>query len=148
MVLSGTSVDQINFIRTDTTANGVFSPNGGGSIYATVPEGIGPTAWGFAGLQSPTWGLYVADIGTNTDLSGREMIGGLANIPLALCEAINERLGLGSPPATNSPTANPFTASYSVGSNVIDAYPGQPQGCFDADNGSGVYVYYITLLEN
>lgn len=148
MILAGTSPEQINFIRNDTTPEGLFSPNGGASIYASVPQGIGSSAWGFAGLQSATAGLYVENIGTNTDISGREIIGGLSNIPLALCEIINRRLGLGTPPATNSPTGNPFTASYSVGNNVIDAYPGQAQGCFDADGGSGVYVYYITLLEN
>lgn len=148
IVASGIDPTNINFEKFDTTEYGVFSPNGGGITYYNPPNDLNVSEWGFASTLHATAGIYVTDIASNADITGRDIIGGLTGISLELCEAINKELGLPSPPATNSATASPFAASYSIGNNVIDAYPGKSQGCFISDGGSGTYVYYITLFEN
>lgn len=149
MILTGVAESGVNFDPEDVTDSGVFSPSGGGYVYANIPANVGnATDWGFASLEHPTRGVYITDIGTNTDVTGRDALAGLADISLAVCTAINNGVGVANPPANNSPTADGTAVTYDIGSNVIDAYPGQPFACVNTDNGSGVYLYYHALIEN
>lgn len=147
MRIRGVDTSLITFDPLDTTVNGVFSPSGGGVSYLNVPNNIGnATDWGFGSLQSANLGIYIQDVGANTDVSGREAIGGLADISLGLCEALNKQLGLTNPPEPNSPTSG-AVATYSINANVLDAYPGAPFACVHTDDGTGVYLYYHATIE-
>lgn len=146
MVLLGAPPNGIGFNHPASGSNDVFSPNGGGVNYAALPPNIGnATDWGFVDINHPTNGEYIRNVGTNTNVSGRDVFGGIADVTLQVCTAINKELGLSNPPAVNSKITG-YAATYSVGNNVIDAYPGSPFGCINPDN-ENVYVYYHALIE-
>ncbi len=145
MVMLGATPDQIGFSKTGTGSNDVFYSGGGGAVYQNPPSGIGnATEWGFRDVVDPTKGIFIKDIGTNTDVTGRDVLAGLGDITLAVCQELNRGLGLSNPPATNSAVAVNPPATYAINQNVIDAYPGQAFGCFWITSG---YVYYHALIE-
>lgn len=146
MILTGTPATSLDFNSPATGVDAIFSSTGGGMAYPAVPSNIGnATDWGFVDVQGTT-GEFIAGVGTNTTTTGREAFGGIADISLAACTAINKGLGLtGSAPAVNSAITG-MSATYTVGTNVIDAYPGQPFGCMNPEN-DGFYVYYHAIVE-
>jgi hypothetical protein len=133
--------------------NCVFYPGGGDIDFGAAPLADG-TYWGAA-----DGGNYVQDVGSNTDVSGREAVAALHGISLALCTKINQQLGLGAAVANNATALDefPFGGSapislasiedYGARGSVVDAYPGQPFGCVYEPVELGGYVYYHTLIE-
>ena len=147
MLSRGILPAEINFNTTVSGENVVFAANGGNVFYRPLPPNIGnATDWGFRDLTDPTNGFYVKDVGSNTNVSGREAFGGVADISLAVCQQINKALSLPMTPAINSATTGVATI-YAVGTNVLDAYPGKLSACLQSSIASGgVYLYYHVLI--
>lgn len=152
MVLTGSAPASIGFDTTSPVGvNEVFAKEGGGAIYQATPANIGAngvaTMWEFADLSSPTDGYYVADVGTNTDVTGREAIAYIKDITETLCLQINK--GLGLPDVIGNSNEINFSSpvnSYSPGDSVFDGAPGQPFACI-VDGAAGYYYYYHVLIE-
>jgi hypothetical protein len=152
MVITGTAVTALTFDTADTSANGVFSTNGGGSISQTPPSSSGATIWHYISAPSATNGWFVEGIGTTAP----EVIAYATGLNLATCTAINRGLGF----ATTAPQTQATAVTFPTGSeglptqapsnakaagNTFSANTNQPFACYN--NGSSVYVYYHTLVE-
>lgn len=159
MIITGTTADNLDFDTSATGEGAVFAPDGGGGVYLEPPANIGNAyggttgatagTWGFKDVSDATLGFYVMDVGTNTDVSGRDVFAYLHDISLAVCQQINKGLSLNTDPSTYA-TAIDYsvgggegTATY-TGGGVIDGAAGEPFLCYMNDT---VYDYYHTLIE-
>lgn len=127
LILTGTSVTDLTFDPTDTSPNGVFSPNGGGVVYQAPPStGIVSTIdatnagphWRYKGIPSGAGGYYILGIGSNTS-AGRDAFAFVGVNP-GTCSSINQGLGLSTVPAIEGATA------FSTAGAAADAPSGQP----------------------
>lgn len=156
MVVTGTAIDDVSFERDMTQApcdttpqNCVFSPAGGDATYTDPPPNTG-TTWFFAPVNQ---GNYIADVGTNTDLTGTEAMGFMQITSEALCKAINNGLGLGNSVVNNTGMLDELSigsntnAAYGVRGSVVDAYPGEAFGCTYDSGGLAMYVYFHAMIE-
>ncbi|MDH5723364.1 MAG: hypothetical protein OEY94_08605 [Alphaproteobacteria bacterium] len=127
----------------------VFHPNGGGANYITPSPVIGSNSYFFTG--------ELAVSGQGRD-SNAEITMILRGIDLALCEELNNLVGL-APPATDPVNNLNFVTNGFQGSFVISAdlgstigtgnalYNNQPAGCFFENNAtSGEYFFYQVLV--
>ena len=176
MVLTGTPVAGATGV-TFATASGnsyeVFDAAGGGAAYVSPPANVGTASgeggpgttvgtlasntWGFKGATSATLGYYIAGVGTDVDVSGREVFAYVHDISAAVCQQILKGLGLSTTPATQS-TAVDYTVGTGLGvategahvigtgsNNAVSAISGQAFACFR--NGATLYDYYHALVE-
>lgn len=158
MILSGVSPENIAFNGDNTNGiNGdltdppcdthpeycVFTPEGGGG-----PDVAG--GW-YNQIGTGTSGNYIKDVGTNTDVSGRDAIVAFEVNKSSghggdkICEQINKGLGLANPPQVTHGCMFPDT-TYNIGVNVYDGYPGEPFACSDEGDGDS-YLYHHALIE-
>ncbi len=163
MVISGVAVNEICYDNTADhpgsrcsapVANRVFDADGGGVIYeCATDEQVTDTSnkqtqWKFRGIyHSHNGGVYVKNIGTNTDISGRDAVAILPSIHLAVCQQINKGLGLAADPtdSTNFSFGNSSSVfTYDESRNVIYSNPGEAFGCVETFDGNS---YYHTLIE-
>ena len=144
-------------------AQGVFHPSGGGAVYASAPADV------MASGSQGTWyfnpNFEVVNIGTNSTgaAAGNEFIAFLPGLKSAICQKINEEVGIGStiPVATNDVAVKyadlyDDTKSDTIPADVANtvlgtaagttALVGQAYGCF-RNTSSGDYVYYHVLVE-
>ncbi len=135
----------------------LFDANGGGVVaqcanenqVTGTPDVNHSQNWKFRGIHhADNNGTYVTDVGTNTDISGRDAIAYLPTIRLAVCQQINKGLGLDQTPNATGGLGN-TAGTYAIGTNVIDSNPGQPFACADASSlyGGETYAYYHALVE-
>lgn len=148
-----------------TSEEGVFHPDGGGATYAQAPVdvmvGTGPLATNATGEWFFNYDFEIENVSTTAaSTDGNEIIAFLPGITEAICEKINEELGITGIPATSATLnvdvlmddASSYTPSTAAPSaNMIGdtlgatALDGKPYGCFD--NNSTEYVYYHVILE-
>lgn len=171
MIITGTAIDDIDFDTAATGAGAVFdSAAGGGATYINPPNNIGnayggplgatASTWGFKDIKDATLGYYIKDIGTNTDVTGRDAFAYLHGISQAVCEQINKGLGLAPQPTETYAVnfgmgAGKGAATYNDGSNVFDGSaagflnPAPAFACVWTDrSGAGdEFDYYHALIE-
>ncbi len=163
MVLEGMSPNSIVFTgRTAEFNSKVFETDGGEAVDAAVPGGCdeakgGPDGtvrgvWGYKDITDPALGYYIKDVGTNTNVSGREAFAYLHGIPLAVCEQINKGFGLSgiegqSDKIDYALNGGKGDSTYDPTDNVFTAYPAHAFACFENPGGSGTYDYYHALIE-
>lgn len=181
MIISGVDVSQLNFdppsefdqsTATDcesVPAPCVFHPNGGGATHVTAPAAV--TASGSQGDWFFTSEYRIDNIGTNTAVTGNDIIAMLPGIGAAICQRLNTELGIsgtdgdsdGVPQSSAGGTVQVPTATNNMDSNgtlgiastpaaneiLASAMLGQPFGCFDSDDGSNTssLVYFHVLVE-
>lgn len=139
----------------------VFDPEGGGAIWqcpsenqldmaAVVANGRDwVTNWKFRSMsKASNAGFYIKDLGTNTEVTGRDEFAYLAYVSLAVCQQINKGLGLDQTPVddTNFHTGA-SGVTYDITRNVIISNPGQPFACTGIDSESSPYNYYHAMVE-
>lgn len=155
MVLTGNSVNDVTAMNglapCSAGAGCYFAPEGGGATLISIPSDAveGSPIWLFTGVGSDDT-AFVAD---NIDVEGvgssapellLMILSGAAGVGIKedICKEINKRLGLG----TTIP-ANSDTASFLLNDWTIDAFPGEPVGCFEQPMLPGTYVYYHVLYQ-
>ncbi len=109
------------------------------------------TAWTFVDALHATDGFYIEGVGTDTNVTGREVIAVLEGVTLPVCQQLLRGLGLAyaTPPepptavnwATPAPTYNTAVANTLWGNADIEKLP---FNCIDND---GPYHYIHTLVE-
>ncbi len=139
--------------------NRVFDQSGGGVIFQCASETqvdltycCGDTVvtnWRFRGIhRTNDKGFYIKDVGTNTNVSGRDAFAYLASVKPAVCQQINKGLGLDPTPVDDTAFSyNMGADTYNTGGNTITAYPGQPFACIGEDALSYPSNYYHALIE-
>lgn len=171
MIIGGADINSLEFnppsafgTLTDTSGVlGVFHPAGGGATYSEAPGDVmsGSSTggeWKFNGENQ------IADVGT-TDASGptpatADIIAFLPGVSSAVCNKLNDELGLPATPPTavtsvqytdNMDSTNPGICDATCNGGSIgdpsatdSALDGQPFGCFDD---GGTLVYYHVLVE-
>ncbi len=164
MVLTGTPVQSIcynagsagSYLCAAPKAYRVFDPEGGGATIqcpteSQVDTNVYPAMhWRFRGILSADKGYYIKDIGTNTDVTGRDGFAQLIAVRLAVCQQINKGLGLDQTPATGSNflyDGQSSETTYNVGVNVLDSNAGEPFACFDTEQNNMGYMYYHATIE-
>lgn len=173
MVITGISASYVDF-TTGTGAAKVFDSQGGGAVFQVPPAGIGGSVatgasgegqamlgaqtintWGYKDILNATLGYYVFGVGTDTAVSGREMLAYLRDLSLPVCQQILKGL---SDASYTTPVTQATAVVYSTASgdgaigpgvtlgnaNTFGAYPGKAFACFK--NGT-VYDYYHALYE-
>jgi hypothetical protein len=139
----------------------VFHPDGGGATYvlgsADVMSGGGPAPWVFNGENEINL-VGTSDGGDAPSSSEADIIAFLPGIKQAICEKINEELGIisnGDPIPTDSGidvTTQKVDAvglvsggtTGTIGGAGSTELDGQGFGCFDD---GGTYIYYHVLIE-
>lgn len=173
MIVSGTSVDELNFNTPAdfatllSTRVGVFHPEGGGAVYSPAPPDL--MASGAQGVWHFNANLELPNIGT-AGAGGNDLIAYLPGITYTVCRKLNQELGITGVPeldADRSAQYAPVAASDMIitGAETSVNFPsvdqpdisdggatldGQPYGCFENDDGTtgdGPYVYYHVLVE-
>ena len=136
MIITGTPATSVDFDVTiaggDLTSSvKVFGPAGGAAVnepspITTVSQGglAGATAgaWGYKSLLPASDGYYVAGVGTDTDVTGRDAFAYLHDIPLTTCQQIQN--GLGSSAVTTPPTQDTAAVDYTTNGGDGDAQGG------------------------
>jgi len=183
MILNGVAPLDLEFNRPDDFAaltvnnglrtQGVFHPEGGGAVYQNAPNEVlaGGTGEYFYNAE-----FFIPQIGVDTAVTGNDIIAFLPGISAAVCESINERIGIVTDDCvlqagttvptllTASSTADEIDTVYMDESAYPTAFPtpialqgndsggtcnafsGQPTGCFFEASNTR-YVFYSTLLE-
>lgn len=135
MALSGTNPDDLDIVDGGTLgftpcSSGVdclFTKEGGGATYNPIAASLGAASLGFV---EKGFGGVVSGAGTNPMILALYF-----DVPDNTCREINARIGIGSVIAADSVD----------GDTIVDAYPGEPQGCFKKQDGSENQYYYILL---
>ncbi len=158
MVLTGTTAASLDFTSapTNTDDSEVFGTTGGGVSFQAPPASSGATVWGFLDISDAANGFAITDVGTNTIVSGREVIAYADGITQNVCEAVRKGLGFtgtapDSPTATVETTAVTFAvaASNAAADNAttFNSHAGEGFSCV-RNGAAGNYVYYHALVEN
>ena len=146
MVISGTSVNIIDFTAGTGTSK-VFDVAGGGATFVSPPNEIGnATSWIFQDVRTPTNYYYVKGVVTDTT-AGSEALAVLEDISLGVCSQL--LVGLGAESST--PIAADVQVVWGAGGNDFDVAGSTIKGVgidgndfFCIQNGA-VYTYYHTL---
>ena len=95
-------------------------------------------------------GFYIKDVGTNTDVTGRDSFAFLRDITKSVCEQINKGLGIAVMPVSKAvdydvgSSAGTGEATYDAGNNTYD----DGTGAFACVNMAvSYYHYYHALIE-
>ena len=166
MIISGTATHSLCYDAPYETEHGsgchgsvdtqVFAADGGVVIQeCATDEQIdtsytsgAATWWKFRGITSTDGGYYIKDVGTNTDVSGRDAFAFLPSVRLAVCQQINKGLGLDPTPVDSTTfDADGSRTTYDTNLNVITAYPGEPFACIGENANGYPYSYYHALIE-
>lgn len=162
MMITGTPASGATGISLDTTPAGntyeVFDPAGGGMTNVPPPTSSGATAWTYVDATAAANGFYVKDVGTNTSVTGREVMAVATGITLTVCEQINKGLGQASPytPEAVAVAMNwaATLATYDVAAaNTLSGganIDGESFSCVNNDTGgaaAGPYHYYHVLIQ-
>jgi len=121
----------------------IFEDTGGGLTFKPIPDVITSSdEWLFTGENQ------VNNVGTNSVNTG-DLIIALANIPLEICNGINEGLrnGWATPPLDDGTwDETKFTGTYDDTDTIGNAtnLSDVSAGCFE--DGSGEYVFYTVLV--
>lgn len=127
----------------------IFNLDGGGMSFITGP---GNEVWFFKAQ------IEIYKIGTSCAASSCvELLAGILVNDLAICKAINRRLGLPesiagtSFPTTFSATVPKFTGSFAtynstLGNAIAPEIAGKPAACIDTSGAPGASVFYQTLI--
>ena len=126
------------------------------------PVNSGATAWTYVDATDANNGFYVKDVGTNTDVSGREVMTVLEGVTLGVCQAINKGLGQASPytPAAVT-TVMDYTTTKGTYDTAVDNtlngnglgsaasnIDGKGYSCYaNANTSVAPFHYYHTLVE-
>ena len=174
MIISNNiTVDELYFDPTSafsttltTTAQqqqAVFHPAGGGATDQNAPPNLMDAAGtNPGGIWYFNANFQIPDIGTSSsDNTGNDLIAWLPGIKQAVCQKIDDSLGLPAIPVATAPVdlttiektqeagsfdawAETFPAA--AGTTFDSALKGQPFACF-ANASGGPYIYYHTLIE-
>lgn len=133
----------------------VFHPDGGGLTYVKPSDIVnGGVDWLFSGANQID-AIGTDDLGSFAHDS-LEIIAWLPYISLNICNALNEELGIGSPPPQDDGNADyiKFTGAYSASSEILDTgnvLQGKMAACFEGDtifggSPNGGYHFYQVLI--
>lgn len=166
MIISGTPAHSICYNMPGAgmdcsapTQYRVFAPEGGGATWQCLNDNlvddpatmqVGGNYWRYRGIHRiDNNGFYIKDIGTNTDITGRDAIAYLGGVKVASCQQINKGLGLDPTPVDDATFQAPTSggATYDAGTNTLKAYPGQPFACIGEDGIGTPNNYYHALIE-
>lgn len=163
MIIGGTAIDSPVTFNSPSDFGGLtaaelelnaFHPTGGGATYQLAPSDLVLAAATVPGTWYFNANFEIPNIGTN-GAGGNDLIAFLPDVPLAMCNRINEELGI-----TALTTWDPTDANYEDSILDGDAFPGvaaetfdagltgQPFGCFaDSSTTPDMYIYYHVLIE-
>lgn len=160
MILSGTPAHSLCYDPPGGCAGPadyqVFNPNGGGETWQCPPADASNapsnmySGWLYRGIQhhSGDNGFYIKDVGTNTNVSGRDAFAYLPYVTLPVCQAINKGLGLDQTPVPDTNFhKGAQVATYDETQNVITSNPGSAFACTGVDSDNSPYNYYHALVE-
>lgn len=150
MVITGSGATELEFDSDGTdSANEVFHADGGGAVDQAPPTSAG-TATTYTYMPTDgSVGHHITGVGTDTAVSGQDVIVGVDGLSLAVCRAINTGLGLAATPtvegtavAMGTPLA---TAPSPTAANTFNSNSGEAFAC--VDNTGNDYTYYHALVE-
>lgn len=127
------------------TRNNVFNSAGGGATWKAPQAGANDgSLWFFTGETC------IQDLGTggstcNTGGNDEELIMVLPNVDILVCDAINERLGIGVTPTDTGGNydTTPFTGSFGNGTKIVLAGGPYTAACYT--DGTNSDFYYVLL---
>lgn len=184
MIVNGVSEDELLFDSPENSfgdeitagnnniASAVFHPQGGGATKGTAPASV--MAEGVQGVWVFSSDYQIRGIGTDgtTDASN-DIVAFLPGIRRAVCERVNEELGITGAITTGvttlpTPEDNDMAIdadgagadrsgiglaavdAFRIGGTIAagDSFSGQPFGCFQIGSGTGAtFTYYHVLVE-
>ena len=154
MVITGVAVSQVDFTNPSTgLETEVFDYSGGGATVQTPPSSSGATAWGYKDVKDATNGYYIWDVGSNTNIIGRDIVAYLPSVSIAVCQQINKGLGISGDIPVQTVAVNyvgtgatvPVSVTEGTGAaNVFGAKFGEAFLCF---KNATTYDYYHALVE-
>ncbi len=149
MLADGVDVTALDF-RPDGTGRGAVFSATTGVVYRSPAMALGnKTEWSFKGIGAEGHGFFVAGVGTDGP-SGKDVIAYLDHVPKAMCEDINQALGLKPEPLAENPpvdlTSKGGGAKDGAGKNAYSfkAYAADPKPGACVQNGDK-YVYYHVI---
>ena len=127
MILTGTTVANLDLTEAGVGENAVFAPEGGGVAWQVPTSDMGAgTVYSFSS------GKNITNIGTVSN----EVTMTLSGMKFSVCEQINKNLGL---------SISPIQSDSNIFDNTYDAYPGEAFFCFN--NSFGAFIYLHTFVE-
>ncbi|MBI3440958.1 MAG: hypothetical protein HY052_04020 [Proteobacteria bacterium] len=164
MVITGTptsgasGVSLKNPPSAGSVTNELFNQAGGAAAIIGPPSlavDAGVTSWTFVDATDPATGFYVKGVGSDTDVSGREVLAVLQGVTLSVCQQLLKGLGVATFTVIPIPdVAMVWTAplaTFAVGAantlstGATGAINGNAFLCYE--NAAGHYHYYHTLIE-